>query len=672
MGESDRTDLIATRYELLAQVGSDELADLYRARDVRLGRIVALKLLRDEHATDPELVEGFQRQARIAAALSHPNVVVVNDFGSHDGTAFIVMEHVDGETLAQRLSRVGRLGPDAAVSVARRVLAGLAVAHAHGLVHRHVKPENVVLGRDGSVKLADFGMGLIATGAPTVATASAATYAAPELAAGGFTSPATDVYGVGLLLYEMVVGHPPFEGGTPAELVRRHADEPPRPPGELVEGVPPTLEALILRALAKEPAVRFGDAERMLRALDHLADAPAPPPPPAEPAAAAAPVPAVTAVVTPVPPDAVVAPVLPDAVAVPAPGDGVVAPVPPAEPGSALAPPSQPTATSPARRRLGVIALPLLAGLLVLVVVLWALPTWTAPPASAPATVGPGTVGTRAPAGATAAPAPTTTVAAPAAPTPPPATPIPAALQKPAPTASPGSAAAAPASAKAAPAPPTVAATLPAAAPLAAPSPRATPTAEPPRPTATATPEVFLLRLVDAGFRQQERTVAFGFTVENPDPSMGLQGVEYRVNAVGTGQAVLGGVTGRVPAMAGNQRLGVAGVFEVPAGATASTISVHLTPGRRGPSTSRVPLRTEGVVWGDVGTPRVLGVVVNPSGQASGPVALTALALDAGGRIVGAGAATAEPVPPNGRSSVEVPVVASAALAEVELYATSE
>ncbi|HEV8635392.1 MAG TPA: protein kinase, partial [Chloroflexota bacterium] len=273
MAKQKHAELIATRYELLERIGVGGVANVYRARDVRLDRIVALKVLRDEYAADPEFVGRFQREARIAAGLSHPNVVSVDDFGPHDGTAFIAMDYVDGETLKERLRRVGRLSPDEAVAIARQVLAGLAVAHAGGLVHRDVKPHNVLLGWDGSVKLTDFGIagsaasvGLTQTGT-TVGTAA---YAAPELVSGGVTGPPTDVYGAGMLLYEMLVGHPPFQGGTLIELAYRHVHEPPRPPSELVEGVPPALEALIERALAKDPAARFAAADDMLRALERL------------------------------------------------------------------------------------------------------------------------------------------------------------------------------------------------------------------------------------------------------------------------------------------------------------------------------------------------------------------------------------------------------------------
>jgi hypothetical protein len=179
------------------------------------------------------------------------------------------------------------------------------------------------------------------------------------------------------------------------------------------------------------------------------------------------------------------------------------------------------------------------------------------------------------------------------------------------------------------------------------------------------------LRLVDAGFRQQERTLAFGFLVENVAPEADVEDTQYRVTALGPGQAVVGRATGRVPAVSAGERLGVAGAFEVAAGANASRITVDLTPGRRGAAV-RTPLRTEGVAWRNSGGPRVVGVVVNPSEHPSGWLALSALALNADGRIVGAGATTAGPVPPNGRAAVEVPILAGTTLAEVELYATSE
>jgi tRNA A-37 threonylcarbamoyl transferase component Bud32 len=272
-------ELVATRYELLDKVGAGGVANVYRARDTRLNRTVALKILRDEYASDAEFVERFQREAHIAAGLSHPNVVSVDDYGRHGSTAFLVMHFVDGETLKARIRRLGRMAPDEAIGIARQVLAGLAAAHAQGLVHRDVKPHNVLLGWDGGVKLTDFGIALAAAAVgltQTGTTVGTAAYAAPEQVTGKSVGPPADVYGVGLLLYEMITGRPPFGGGSVMELAWAHVNDEPRRPGDVVDGVPPALDALVMRALAKDPAARFADAATMLAAIDgrELSDAP--------------------------------------------------------------------------------------------------------------------------------------------------------------------------------------------------------------------------------------------------------------------------------------------------------------------------------------------------------------------------------------------------------------
>jgi hypothetical protein len=208
-----------------------------------------------------------------------------------------------------------------------------------------------------------------------------------------------------------------------------------------------------------------------------------------------------------------------------------------------------------------------------------------------------------------------------------------------------------------------------------APSAPATPTAAPSSPTATAGPTVAPPRLAASGFGQAGRALAFGFALENPNREVALEGVEYRAAALGPGGTVLGTADGRVPTLGAGERRGVAGSLELPAGATVESLRVELRPGRpalAAPS-ARPALRTEGVVWREEGgATRVIGTVVNPSGQGSGPVTVTALVLDRQGGIVGAGSARAAPLPPNGRATVEVPVVAGRAANEVELYATSE
>jgi serine/threonine-protein kinase len=265
------TQVVATRYELLDKIGVGGAAVVYKARDTRLDRIVALKVLREELADDPEFVERFKREARIAAGLSHPNVVGVHDFGEYGQTAFLAMDYVDGETLKQRLQREGRLPPTEAVGVASQVLAGLAAAHARGLVHRDVKPQNVLLTSDGMARLTDFGIaggggvsGLTQAGT----TVGTALYMSPEQVRGDPLGPPADVYSAGALLYELLTGQPPFVGRTPVEVSYKHLNDEVVPPSAVAPDVPLELEAVVMRALEKEPSARFASADAMLGALN--------------------------------------------------------------------------------------------------------------------------------------------------------------------------------------------------------------------------------------------------------------------------------------------------------------------------------------------------------------------------------------------------------------------
>lgn len=263
--------LIAGRYELLGRLGTGGAATVYRARDVRLDRTVAVKVLHEQLASDPDFLARLQREARVAASLNHPNVVDVYDYGAEGDTAYIVMPFVGGGSLKERILAQGRLTATEATDIARQVLSALAAAHANGLVHRDVKPQNVLLTTDGIVKLADFGIVHMPAQAELTqqgTTIGTAAYIAPEQATGGAVGPQADIYAVGLLLYEMLVGRPPFVGGSPMEVAYRQVNEMPVPPRQLVPTVPPRLDAAIMRALSKDPGARFPSAEAMLQALD--------------------------------------------------------------------------------------------------------------------------------------------------------------------------------------------------------------------------------------------------------------------------------------------------------------------------------------------------------------------------------------------------------------------
>lgn len=234
------------------------MALVYAAHDDRLDRRVAVKVLADNLATHADIRERFVREAQIAAGLSHPNVVDVYDAGE-DGTPYIVMELINGPTLAEELRRRGRLPVEEATAVAAQVADGLAYAHAQGIVHRDIKPENLILVRGGQVKIADFGIAHVveATRLTEVGTVlGTAAYLAPEQATGGPVTPATDVYSLGAVLYELLTGRPPHVASTLTELLTRDFQRPVPPPGALEPAVPRTLDVLVERCLAADPSLR--------------------------------------------------------------------------------------------------------------------------------------------------------------------------------------------------------------------------------------------------------------------------------------------------------------------------------------------------------------------------------------------------------------------------------
>jgi serine/threonine-protein kinase len=254
-------DLIAGRYELEELVGSGGMSDVFRARDNQLDRRVAIKILHGRYAGDPEYLERFRSEARAVARLSHPNIVTVIDRGDDAGRQYIVFEHVDGENLKELVLRSGRLPVGRAVELALAVADGLAFAHQQGLVHRDVKPQNVLLSREGEVKVTDFGIarslevehGVTQTGT----VLGTGEYLAPEQASGKPVSPATDVYSLGVVLWEMLAGEVPFDGENFVAVALRHVNEPLPSLREVRPDVSPRLAAAVERALAKDPARRF-------------------------------------------------------------------------------------------------------------------------------------------------------------------------------------------------------------------------------------------------------------------------------------------------------------------------------------------------------------------------------------------------------------------------------
>ena len=256
------------RYRLENRIGSGGMADVWRARDTELDRDVALKLLHENFARDTEFVERFRREASSAAGLQHPNVVSVFDRGSYEDSYYIAMELVEGSSLRELID--GGLEIEEAVEVTRQMLAAAAFAHDHGIVHRDLKPMNVLIDREGRVRVTDFGIAR-AGGSEITRTGSVmgtAQYLSPEQAQGMDVSPATDVYAIGVILFEMLCGRVPFDGDNAVAIAMKQVGEEPPVPSSINPKVSPALDAIVLRALAKDPARRFASAAEMAAALD--------------------------------------------------------------------------------------------------------------------------------------------------------------------------------------------------------------------------------------------------------------------------------------------------------------------------------------------------------------------------------------------------------------------
>ena len=264
--------MFGNRYEILEQLGGGGMAIVYKGRDTILNRLVTIKILRPEYTSDEDFVRRFRREAQSVASLSHPNIVSIYDVGREDEIHYLVMEYIDGENLKTVIKREGAISPERAVQFARQVCDALEHAHENKIVHRDVKPHNILITRTGKAKLTDFGIAMetgTATMTHTDTIVGSVHYLSPEQARGEPAGPKSDIYSIGVVLFEMLTGTVPFAGDSPISVALKHIQETPPPPSKIRPGIPHALEQVVCRALEKSVDRRFGSAGDMSRALEN-------------------------------------------------------------------------------------------------------------------------------------------------------------------------------------------------------------------------------------------------------------------------------------------------------------------------------------------------------------------------------------------------------------------
>jgi eukaryotic-like serine/threonine-protein kinase len=267
--------LVDNRYRLVRPLGSGGMADVFLAHDNTLDRDVALKVMSTRYASDEEFVERFKREAQSAAALSHPNIVSIFDRGeSEDGTYYIAMEYLPGGTLKDRITSRGALPPRTAAAVALQIAEALRVAHERGVIHRDIKPHNILIAESGDVKVTDFGIARAASSSTMTRTGSilgTAHYISPEQAMGEPVGPASDLYSLGIVLYEMLTGELPYDADTPLGIAMKHVNGRLSPPKEIDSSIPAGINAITIRLLAKDPADRYASDAELIEDLERVA-----------------------------------------------------------------------------------------------------------------------------------------------------------------------------------------------------------------------------------------------------------------------------------------------------------------------------------------------------------------------------------------------------------------
>ena len=267
--------ILAGRYELLDKIGEGGMAVVFKARDRLLSRFVAIKILRPEYTKDSMFIESFRRESQIAAGLVHPNIVNVYDVGKEGNIYYIVMELIDGQPLSDIIKDEGALDPRRATDIAKQVASALSMAHKHQLIHRDVKPHNIMITSEGVAKITDFGIAKAVTGTTMVgdqkeAVMGSVHYFSPEQARGDYVDEKSDIYSLGIVLYEMLTGKVPFDGETAVEVAVKHMNEEMVPPSKLNPDIPQDLEDIVMKATSKLQTNRYRSADEMITALNFV------------------------------------------------------------------------------------------------------------------------------------------------------------------------------------------------------------------------------------------------------------------------------------------------------------------------------------------------------------------------------------------------------------------
>lgn len=266
--------LLAGRYELIQKIGEGGMAVVYKAKDRLLNRYVAIKILRPEYSKDEQFVDSFKRESQAAAGLQHPNIVAIYDVGKAGSINYIVMELIDGAPLSDIIEREAPFDYKRTIDIAKQMASALSLAHKHRIIHRDVKPHNIMMTKDGIAKLTDFGIAKAVSNATLVADTNrvigSVHYFSPEQARGAYVDERSDIYSLGIVIYEMLTGEVPFDGENPVEVALKHINEEPAPPSRIVKGIPPTLEKLVMKAIDKYPTNRYSSADELLEDLKSI------------------------------------------------------------------------------------------------------------------------------------------------------------------------------------------------------------------------------------------------------------------------------------------------------------------------------------------------------------------------------------------------------------------